>query len=96
MNNKSFTKKIKKMKKLITLILLTFCIAFTERSNAQCITPANPAAGYNSDVTTFTWDAVPGAVSYRVQLIQSETVPPAMPTLKLVECVNANEVMNPP
>lgn len=38
------------------------------KATAQCNAPVNLAASYSNNVSSFTWDAVPGAVSYNFEL----------------------------
>jgi hypothetical protein len=48
-------------------VLLFFLLTQYAVSMAQCNAPTNLSASYSNNVTTFTWDAVPGAVSHKVQ-----------------------------
>ncbi len=48
-------------------VLLLFFLAQYAISVAQCNAPANLSATYSNNVTTFTWDAVQGAVNHKIQ-----------------------------
>lgn len=56
------------MKKTIThsisLLIFSFVVLSSNMTQAQCDAPANLQFSYSNDVSTFTWDAVPGATSY--------------------------------
>lgn len=54
------------MKKLFTSLVFTTTVFFA--GNAQCDPPVNLASSYSNNVSAFTWNAVPGAVSYKFQL----------------------------
>lgn len=56
------------MKKLFTLFLFSFLLAGAHKISAQCGTPANLQSSYSNNVSTFTWDAVPGATEYAFEL----------------------------
>lgn len=55
------------MKKLFT-IFISFVLLSANTANAQCDPPTGLAASYNNNVSSFTWDALPGDVSYTFQL----------------------------
>ena len=55
------------MKKQFTLFALAFVIICSTKTYAQCDPPTNLASSYSNNVSTFTWDAVPGAIGYRFQ-----------------------------
>jgi hypothetical protein len=57
---------LKKMKKTITLLFLLFFLVPFSESKAQCSTPTNLQVQSTGANATFTWDAVPGALSYTV------------------------------
>jgi hypothetical protein len=56
------------MKKKFTLFLFAVVMFLANKTNAQCGTPVNLSVGFGNNISTFTWDAVPGAISYRFQL----------------------------
>lgn len=56
------------MKKLITLWMFSFLMMASFKATAQCGTPVNLAASYSNNVSTFTWDAVPGATEYYFEI----------------------------
>ena len=58
------------MKKLITLFAMAFVVFSSVHTNAQCVSPTNLAATYSNNVSTFSWDAVPGAVDYTIEIKQ--------------------------
>jgi hypothetical protein len=55
------------MKKLFTLMLCAFVFAGTV-IQAQCGDPANLQSSYSNNISTFTWDAVPGATGYTFEI----------------------------
>ena len=58
------------MKKLITLFAMAFVVFSSVHTNAQCVSPTNLAATNSNNVSTFSWDAVPGAVDYTIEIKQ--------------------------
>lgn len=52
------------MKKVITLVLFSSLLFVSLQSKAQCGTPVNLQSAYSNNVSTFTWDSVPGATEY--------------------------------
>ncbi len=56
------------MKKLITLFAMAFVVFSSVHTNAQCVSPTNLAATNSNNVSTFSWDAVPGAVDYTIEI----------------------------
>lgn len=50
---------------------MVFVMLFSASTNAQCDAPVNLAASYNNNVSTFSWDAVPGAVDYVIEIKQT-------------------------
>jgi hypothetical protein len=56
------------MKKLFSFVLLAFVFTVPLTASAQCDAPAGLAYSYSNNVTTFTWDAVPGATEYFVAI----------------------------
>jgi hypothetical protein len=56
------------MKKLFTLLLLAATLIASNNSNAQCDAPVNLQTSFANNVSTFTWDTVTSATSYRLQL----------------------------
>ena len=59
------------MKKLFALFPMVFVMLFSASTNAQCDAPLNLAASYNNNISTFSWDAVPGAVDYVIEIKQT-------------------------
>jgi len=55
------------MKKLFTLLLMSGFLSLSMTSFGQCDPPTGLSAVYNNNVSTFTWDAVPGAIEYEIQ-----------------------------
>ncbi len=58
------------MKKLITLFAMAFVLFSSVNTSAQCVSPTNLTATYSNNVSTFSWDAVPGAVDYTIEIKQ--------------------------
>jgi hypothetical protein len=56
------------MKKNFTLLLFAVIILIANKSKAQCNAPTNLSVNFGNNVSTFTWDTVPGAISYKFQL----------------------------
>jgi hypothetical protein len=56
------------MKKIYTLIALVLLFLLSNKSMAQCAQPTNLIVTYSNNVSTFTWDAVPGAIDYAFEL----------------------------
>lgn len=56
------------MLKSIFVVLLLICSFQIQSSYAQCGTPTNLQFVYANNVSTFSWDAVPGATSYYLEL----------------------------
>lgn len=54
------------MRKSNTLLSLILFVFITIGANSQCVTPTNLQAVYSNSNASFTWDAVPGAVSYTI------------------------------
>jgi hypothetical protein len=56
------------MKKIFQLIPVLFFSLASHLALAQCQSPANLTTSYNNNVSTFAWDAVPGATGYKFEL----------------------------
>jgi hypothetical protein len=56
------------MKKNFTLLLFAVLMLTVNKSKAQCDAPVNLQVNFNNNVSTFNWDPVPGAISYRFQI----------------------------
>ncbi len=56
------------MKKAFTLVSFLITTVIFSVANAQCDPPTGLTASYNNNVTTFSWNAVPGAVDYTLQI----------------------------
>jgi hypothetical protein len=52
----------------IILLIFSFVVLSSNMTHAQCNAPSNLQYSYSNNVSTFTWDAVPGAFSYTIQL----------------------------
>ena len=52
------------MKKIFTPLLLLAGMMATNKLAAQCASPANLHGAYSNNISTFTWNAVPGATAY--------------------------------
>jgi hypothetical protein len=52
------------MTKHLLFICLLAATIFSNSAKAQCTAPSNLAVTYNNNVSTFTWDSVPGAAGY--------------------------------
>ncbi len=57
-----------KMKKKITFLFFAVIMLIANKSKAQCDAPVNLQTSFGSNVSTFTWDIVSGATSYRLQI----------------------------
>lgn len=56
------------MKKIKQALSVTFLSLLSHFAIAQCQAPANLTATYNNNVSTFSWDAVPGATGYLFEI----------------------------
>lgn len=56
------------MKKFVTLLFAGSLLLHSSSVVAQCATPTNLAVTYNNNVSTFTWNAVPGATGYLFEI----------------------------
>jgi GEVED domain/Secretion system C-terminal sorting domain/Fibronectin type III domain len=56
------------MKKIFTLLLSAVIILTANKNYAQCGVPVNLQVNFGNNVSAFTWDSVPGAISYKFQL----------------------------
>jgi len=56
------------MKKLFTLLMISSVMMISSKTHAQCATPTNLSVSYSNNVSTFSWDAVPGATSYLFEI----------------------------
>jgi len=56
------------MKKIITTLLFSTLLLVSLKSQAQCGTPVNLQSSYSNNVSTFTWDGVPGATEYTFEI----------------------------
>jgi GEVED domain/Fibronectin type III domain/Secretion system C-terminal sorting domain len=72
------------MKQLFTFIMM---VLLSAAIHAQCGAPANLAAAYSNNVTVFTWDAVPGAVDYTIEIKQTSD---DWVSAEVVQTVSAN------
>lgn len=63
------------MKKNVTLLLFAVFVLATKKSSAQCDAPINLLSSYSNNVSTFSWDAVPNALSYGFQIRFAGNVP---------------------
>jgi GEVED domain/Fibronectin type III domain/Secretion system C-terminal sorting domain len=60
------------MKKLFTLLMTALVLLSSAASYAQCDAPINLAAVYSNNVSTFSWNTVPGAVNYTIEIKQPQ------------------------
>ena len=56
------------MKQVLTSTFILCCLFVFQKAQAQCTAPTNATAVYNNNVSTFSWDAVPGAAVYRIEM----------------------------
>lgn len=56
------------MKNYYKLIAVALLFLFSSKSLAQCAQPTNLNVSYSNTVSTFTWNAVPGAVDYAFEI----------------------------
>lgn len=56
------------MKKLFTLLMLSSVMMVSVKSNAQCAAPTNLSVSYTNNISSFSWDAVPGATEYYFEI----------------------------
>ncbi|MCX6319347.1 MAG: GEVED domain-containing protein [Bacteroidetes bacterium] len=56
------------MKRIFTLFTLAALTLSFSNAGAQCGTPVNLQSSYSNNVSTFTWDPVPGATAYIFEL----------------------------
>jgi hypothetical protein len=62
------TLNFKEMRNVLTLLLFAASMFAVNKGYAQCDAPANLQSGYNTNVTSFTWDPVTGATDYLFEI----------------------------
>ena len=55
------------MKKLFTFLMLPFALLVCNMAYAQCDPPTGLSSAYSNNVSTFSWDPVPGPITYKFQ-----------------------------